>query len=74
MRNDTKFWIRLLVIWNITFTDNCYLRHLHRSKGEEEKRKPRSRTVFNCNIQSQVENEADKVNVLETCNEQQAAS
>ena len=38
---------------NLFFIDNCYLRDLHRSKGEEKTREPRSR-VLNCNIQSQV--------------------
>ena len=46
-------------IQRIFITDNCYLRHLHRSKGKEKTREPRGRTVFNRNIQSQVENETN---------------
>ena len=50
-------------IQRIFITDNCYLRHLHRSKGKEKTREPRGRTVFNRNIQSQVENETNNVNI-----------
>ena len=49
---NSNFFIQ--IAGNIIFTDNCYLRDLHRSKGEEKTREPWSWTVFNCNIQSQV--------------------